>query len=268
MASPLFRREALDHATAGERYEDLFVVVPSRAWTILAGVAALFVGALVWSLFATIPVTVDGSGELIAGTGLQQLTAPVDGVLIAARGSGDRISAHDAVVRLRGPNNAIVTVRAAIAGIVIEVPHETSTFVHRGDIVATIEPPPELLQAVVFMPVETDRAIAPGMPARISPVDANPNVFGVLRGTVVSVAPYPATPERIASVLANETLAASIAHAPVREVHVALERDAGGEPVWSGAARARPRVISGMPCSLGVVVENRHPIAFIIPPLR
>jgi len=268
MADPIFRREALDHATAGERYEDLFVVVPSRAWTMLVAIGVLLVAAFVWSLVATIPVTVDGTGELIAGGGLQTLTAPADGAITDERSSGDAVTRNEAIARIRTSSLSYAVVRTPIEGNVIEVPHGRTTFVHRGDVVATIEPPLSSLQAIVFVPVATDRALVPGMPVRISPADANPHVYGVLRGTVVSVAPYPATPDRIASTLGNATLAAGLLSQPVREVHVALGRDALGEPQWSGFARSRPRVVSGTPVSAGVVVEDRHPIAFVFPPLR
>jgi hypothetical protein len=106
------------------------------------------------------------------------------------------------------------------------------------------------------------------MAARVSPIDANPKVYGVIRGYVSSVAPYPASPDRIKSVFHNDALAAAVTTRPVREVHVALERDADGSPRWSGFPRNRPRSASGTPCSAGIVVENRRPIAFVFPALE
>jgi hypothetical protein len=49
---------------------------------------------------------------------------------------------------------------------------------------------------------------------------------------------------------------------------VALERDADGTPSWSGFPRVRPRTTSGTPCTAGIVVENRRPIAFVFPALE
>jgi hypothetical protein len=268
MAGSLFRNEALEQTTAGERYEDMFVVVSSRAWAALAAVGLMLVAILVWSVTASIPVTVDGSGEIVAGSGLETLAAPADGIIIDERDAGETIARGTAVIRLRTAAGLIAVARAPFAGTVIEIPHEQSAFVHRGDIVATIEPPPQTLRAVVFLPVAIDSPLLAGMAARISPIDANPKVFGIIRGTVTFVAPYPVTPERIASVLHNATLAAGVETQPLREVHISLSRDASGEPRWSGGARNRPRVASGTLCSAGVVVEMRKPIAFVFAPLR
>jgi hypothetical protein len=268
MATPLFRKEAIQHAAAGERYEDVFVVVSARAWLALATVGALLVAALLWSIFASIPVTVDGSGELVAGNGIQTIVAPSDGVVTAIGGVGASVGRGDAVVRVRTGSDTIAVARAPIAGTVIEVSVLPSSFVRRGDVIATIEPPLAQLQAIVFVPVSAERAIVQGMPARVSPIDANPKVYGVIRGYVVSVAPYPASPDRIKAVFHNDAMAAGVTTRPVREVHVALERDADGSPSWSGFPRVRPRTASGTPCSAGIVVENRRPIAFVFPALE
>ena len=267
MATPLFRKEAIQHAAAGERYEDVFVVVSARAWLALATVGALLVAALLWSIFASIPVTVDGSGELVAVTPvLGQLI--LLGIVTAIGGGGASVGRGDAVVRVRTGSDTIAVARAPIAGTVIEVSVLPSSFVRRGDVIATIEPPLAQLQAIVFVPVSAERAIVQGMPARVSPIDANPKVYGVIRGYVVSVAPYPASPDRIKAVFHNDAMAAGVTTRPVREVHVALERDADGSPAWSGFPRVRPRTASGTPCSAGIVVENRRPIAFVFPALE
>jgi hypothetical protein len=268
MATPLFRKEAIQHAAAGERYEDVFVVVSARAWLALATVGALLLLALIWSIFASIPVTVEGSGVLVAGSGIQTIVAPTDGVVTAIEAVGAGVARGDAVVRVRSASDAIDVARAPIAGTVVEVAVGPSSYVHRGDVIATVEPPLAQLQAVVFVPVSAERTILPGMAARISPIDANPKVYGVIRGSVESVASYPATPDRIKAVFHNDALAATVSTRPVREVHLQLERDADGSPAWSGFPRVRPHTASGTPCSAGVVVENRRPIAFVFPSLE
>jgi HlyD family secretion protein len=268
MATPLFRKEALQHAAAGERYEDVFVVVSARAWLALAALGVLLLGALIWSVWASIPVTEDGSGELVAGSGVQSIVAPSDGVITAIEAAGTEVARGGAVVRIRSGPTAIAVARAPIDGTVVEVPFGASSFVHRGDVVATIEPPPAQLQAIVFVPVGAERAIVPGMQARISPIDADAKVYGVIRGSVISVAPYAASPDRVKAVFHNDALAAGVTVRPVREVHVALERDADGSPVWSGFPRVRPRTASGTPCTAGIVVENRRPISFVFPALE
>jgi len=107
MATPLFRQEAIQHAAAGERYEDVFVVVSARAWLALAAVGALLLATLLWSIFASIPVTVDGSGELVAGGGVQTIVAPSDGVVTAVGAVGAGVSrGGSAADRTRSPSRA------------------------------------------------------------------------------------------------------------------------------------------------------------------
>jgi multidrug efflux pump subunit AcrA (membrane-fusion protein) len=171
-----------------------------------------------------------------------------------------------AIARLRTTGGDIVALRAPAAGKLAQRSPQIGSFVRSGDVVATIEPAGANPVAVVFVPVETDRRVAVGMPVRLSPADARPDVFGFLRGHVTYTAPFPASADRIKAALQNDAVAATFSpDVPVREVHIAVDVDEHGQLVWSGLRNAGRTLSPGMPCSATIVVDQRAPVTFLLP---
>jgi hypothetical protein len=102
------------------------------------------------------------------------------------------------------------------------------------------------------------------MPANVIPADV-PSLSGrAVRAEVASVAPYPASPERIRAALQDDALAAQFAAAvPVREVQLKLLTAPDGKLVWQGFFGATAPPAGGTPCTAIVQVRQRHPIEII-----
>lgn len=266
-ASGLFREKAVSSIDSVERFDEAIVIVPSRNTVALAIIGALLAGAMIWAIFGRVPVGLQGHGVIVTGSGVQPVIATEAGTLIdLPAGIGDSVGQGAAVARLRTAGGRIVALRATGDGVLAQRSPQLGSFVRAGDTVAVIEPTRALPAAVVFVPVETDRRAAVGMPVNISPADASPDVFGYLRGHVIYVAPFPASPDRIKAALENDAVASSFSpDIPVREVHVALDVDAQGNLIWSGLHNAHRDLAVDTPCDATVVVEQRHPISFLLP---
>lgn len=263
----LFREKAVSAIDSVERFDEAITVVSSgNVWAlgVIGGLVALF---LLWAFFGRIPVGLDGSGVIVAGSGIAPVTAPADGTLIELPSRvGDVVAQGAAIARMRTTAGDIVALRAPVGGTLAQRSPQLGSFVRSGDAIATIEPVGAKPTAVVFVPVETDRRVMPGMEVRLSPADSRPDVFGFLRGHVTYAAPFPATADRIKAALQNDAVAASFSpEVPVREVHVALDVDANGNLAWSGMANASRTLSPGMPCTATIVVANWAPIAFVLP---
>jgi len=263
----LFREKAISAIDSVERFDEAIAVVSSRSILALAAIGGLLCLVLVWAIFGRLPVGLDGRGVIVAGSGVQQVVAAAEGTLIALPGSvGDVVAQGQAVARVRTTGGDIVALRAPVTGTLAQRSPQLGSYVRPGDAVATIEPVGASPTAVVFVPVETDRRVAAGMPVRLSPADARPDVFGFLRGHVTYAAPFPASADRIKAALQNDAVAAGFSpDVPVREVHIALDVDAAGNLIWSGLQNAGRALSPGTPCDATVVVEERSPISFVLP---
>jgi hypothetical protein len=265
--SDLFRQKAVASIDSVERFDEAIVIVSSRSMFALGAIGVVILLIALWAVFGRVPVGLQGRGIVVAGSGIQPVVAVADGTLIALPGRvGDMVTQGAAIARLRTTSGDIVALRAPAAGKLAQRSAQMGSFIRSGDLVATVEPAGASPVAVIFVPVETDRRVAIGMPVRLSPADARPDVFGFLRGHVTYAAPFPASADRIKAALQNDAVAATFsADVPVREVHVALDVDRRGQLVWSGLRNAGRTLTPGTPCSATIVVEERAPVTFLLP---
>lgn len=266
-SSSIFREEALSAIDSVERFDEAIEIISSRSIVALAVIGGALFLVLLWSVFGRIPVGLEGRGVIVAGSGIAPVAASADGTLIELPGHvGDVVAQGAAIARMRTTAGDIVALRAPVAGTLAQRSPQLGSFLRSGDAVATIEPAGARPTAVVFVPVETDRRVSAGMPARLSPADARPDVFGFLRGHVTYAAPFPASPDRIKAALQSDAVAAGFpAEVSLREVHVALDLDANGNLIWSGIQNSGRVLSPGTPCNVTIVVEERAPISFLLP---
>ncbi len=265
--SELFREKAVSSIDSVERFDEAIEIVSARSVYALIAIGVLLVFIALWAVFGRVPVGLQGHGVIVAGSGIQPVVSGVEGTLIALPGRvGDSVPQGAAIARLRTTGGDIVALRAPASGTLAQRSAQIGSLVRSGDTVATIEPAGASPAAVIFVPVETDRRVAVGMPVRLSPADARADIFGFLRGHVTYAAPFPASADRIKAALQNDAVAATFSpDVPVREVHIALDVDAQGQLIWSGLRNTRRTLSVGTPCSATIVVEERAPATFILP---
>lgn len=77
----IFRQESLAHLSSPERLDQLMQVVAPQDWVVLAALGSLVLGAVSWSIWGKIPITVTGKGVLIYPDRTVDLQIPVAGQL-------------------------------------------------------------------------------------------------------------------------------------------------------------------------------------------
>jgi HlyD family secretion protein len=102
MSDLTFRKQAMKRFTSPERIDHLLQITGGRAWLGLLALAGVIASALVWSIFATVPTNVTGSGI----------------VLLDMEGT-----------------SAVVAIEA---GTLVQIVAPPGTHVHKGDVIARI----------------------------------------------------------------------------------------------------------------------------------
>jgi HlyD family secretion protein len=108
MTEGLYRKEALDHLGAVAELEDGLTLTPPAIWAALAALAALIVGAMVWSMLTRVPVSVSGQGILINPGGIVDVVSATQGRIEAVLvRPDDRVQPGQVVARVDQSETAI-----------------------------------------------------------------------------------------------------------------------------------------------------------------
>lgn len=268
MQQPIFREKALERLSSPEQLDQVMQVTPLRAWLALVALTAVVVATIVWSMFARVPIEVNGQGLLMGQEGVRRLRAPTDGTVTQHRRGGDSVKKGDSIVRLQNAQGQAVDITTDNDGIVIETYVHPGEAVQAGNPVANVEPLGDQLQAVLFMSLNDAKTIEQGMPAHLSPSTVSPSQYGVLLGQVVYVSPFPASVLRLRTLLGADDLVQYVTRGgPVYEVAVQLNRDPNTPSgyQWSSGSGPPIRLSTGTMTTAQVVLGEQHPIGLILP---
>jgi HlyD family secretion protein len=174
----------------------------------------------------------------------------------------DMVLQHELASRLTSPYQGTVVESLVMQGDVVK----------NGQPVLTIEVNEGVLEAVVYLPPDSNaKLLKPGMAAQISPVTAKKERFGYLVGKVTAVSQYPATEAGMLSLFNNPVLVRELTrNGPPLAVEVELTKDPATRSgyKWSSGTGAAVELSSGTLASGTFEVESKRPISLLIPLLR
>ena len=61
MATPIFRKSALEKLTSPEQLDQAITITNPRSWLAVVGIALTIAAALTWGIWGSVPTRVDGS---------------------------------------------------------------------------------------------------------------------------------------------------------------------------------------------------------------
>jgi HlyD family secretion protein len=162
-------------------------------------------------------------------------------------------------------------VLSPFAGEVIEVKAQAGNFVAAGAPLVTIQPIRKEVEALVYIPAERAKEIAPGMEVRISPTTMKREEFGHIKAKVLFVAEFPSSEAALMRSLQNETLVKALArYGAATEVRAELERDPSTPTGfrWSSSKGPWASISAGTLCTADVTTRRQKPVSLILPILR
>jgi multidrug efflux pump subunit AcrA (membrane-fusion protein) len=267
MAGSFFRRRALERVSSPEELDRLVKVALPRSWIALAGLGLLMVAAAVWAVVARVPTTVEAHGYLLREGGIHVGAAPTAGVVVdVLHRPGDRVSAGEILGHVRDSGGSDQAVRAPTGGTLIEVSVAPGDYLQAGRPLALVDPVTQRVVVYAYLAEDDAKRANVGDRVELTSSVADPSQFGFLRGRVVAIAAYPATQERLTSILRDRSVQAEVNElGPVVETLIHLQRDPStpSKFAWSIGKGPPYQLTIGQPVSASVVTGEQAPIDYV-----
>ncbi len=105
MSTELFRKSALETLSSPEQLDQMMKVTRPRSWIALSAMALVLFGAILWSVFGSLPTSVGGSGIIIYEGGVYNIVANGSGTLSGLPNfrAGDKIKKGQTLGHLTQP---------------------------------------------------------------------------------------------------------------------------------------------------------------------
>lgn len=262
-----FRRRALERVSSPEELDRLVKVALPRTWIALAGLGLLILAASVWAVVARVPTTVEASGYLLREGGIRVVAAPTAGLVVdTLRRAGDTVAAGQVVGHIQGEDGRVQAARSPSTGRLIEVSVADGDHLDAGRPLALVDEERRPVVVYAYLPEDDAKRAAVGDRVELETSVADPSQFGFLRGRVAGIASYPATQERMTSILRDRTILARVnTLGPVVETKITLERDPSTPSrfAWSIGNGPPYQLTIGQPVAASVITGEQAPIDYI-----
>ena len=241
----IFSQEALDKLRTPERLDLLLPITTPIGWMLMIAIGILLFAVLLWSVFGSFTVKVDGMGLIMDSAGVVNVTHIASGKVtevyvktgsvvhkgdliahmeqasqsadtrMARHGTGLAANDRDALGRVyeyeakKEQQDIAEDIISDYDGIVDEVIAEPGSFINSGSPICTVRITQERdeLIGLFYIPVEKGKRVEPGMTIQLAPNGVDVSESGSLIGVVRNVSQYPISAQGISKRLGNEPLA-------------------------------------------------------------
>jgi multidrug efflux pump subunit AcrA (membrane-fusion protein) len=262
-----FRRRALERVSSPEELDRLVKVALPRTWIALAGLAVLMLAASVWAVVARVPTTVEARGYLLREGGVRVVAAPTAGLVVdTLRRAGDTVAAGQVIGHIQGEDGSVQAARSPSTGRLLEVSVADGDHLDAGRPLALVDVERRPVIVYAYLAEDDAKRARVGNRVELATSVADPSQFGFLRGRVARIASYPATQERLTSILRDKPILAKVNQlGPVVEAEIALVPDPStpSKFAWSIGHGPPYQLTIGQPVGASVITGEQAPIDYI-----
>jgi len=172
---------------------------------------------------------------------------------------------------LKEKRSILSEIKSPIKGKILNIIAKPYGIIREHDAIAVIESLDETVEAVIYIPISTEKKIEPSMEVQISPNTVRREIYGFIPGKIKSVDVFPKTKESMMKVIGNEELVNMfLSSGPSMEIHVELSCDKNRQNgfKWSSGRGGPPFTIcSGTLCRGTIILKKVHPVNLLFPSL-
>jgi multidrug resistance efflux pump len=225
-----FRPRALKQFQRPDDLDLLARVTRLRGWLMLGALALVTIGVVIYGEVGSISQEVSAPGLLSMPQGVSAVDSTVDGQILSLQASDNsEIAAGAPIATVQLPDGSTRTINSHWGGHIVGLPIDEGNVVHVGSPLMLIERsnvPNNRLLAFMFLQGSAG-SVARGMHVDLNVSSAPSGSYGVLRGIITAVDPFPATPAEVQSLIGNPSLTRKFtAKGPPTIVTVDLLKDA------------------------------------------
>ncbi len=188
------KQKALEHITSLEKINSALVVVRIKGWIVLSFCLFILIILMGWGFFGSIPLVAKGRAVLFNAKTTMQLRSPMAGVVKrVVETGGAEVSAGDPLIIVQNTEGEEVVLQAPIDGSVVWVDAIVGGGVSEGQPLLTVQGIPAVdgLEIYAFLPLNLGELVRVGMPTKCVLDKVDPSRYGLLRGVVKEILPYP-----------------------------------------------------------------------------
>ncbi len=266
-----YRFKALLRQREPDELDTVILLAKPRSWLAVAVILAVLSGVGVWSFVGQVPRTLTAAGLLTHPLGVSGLQTKYTGqVSQLSVAPGDRVTAGQTVLTVTGMTGRPNPVVSPFTGTVVSVNTAAGQVVTAGETMLTVErtdDPGDHLLTMVFVPASQAAGLRPGDQADISVSTAPAATFGLLRGQVVSVSPYPLTREALGTLLGGQLAAsqfASVSSPELVVINMVRDPKTASGFAWTSAAGSPGPLRSQVPVTAAITIGSERPINLVL----
>lgn len=291
----VFRKTSLERISSPEQLNEYIKITNPGVWSVILGCLALLIAVGFWSVYGSIPDSLQVKGVVFPQNGVTALIPEAEGRITDVRVKvGDFVQAGQilAVVpqesliqqikdlqgqasldtqkiqglRLEYERKSLVV--APVSGIVLNVMgvHET---ISANQTLASIVKQEKFAndkQIISYVPSSTAKKLREGMEVQASPTYAPREEYGYMYGHITSIGTYPVTEANILSTLGSAQYAAGLLpDESYVEVRITLtpDPDSADKIKWSNKKGQGIDLSIGTNCNLLIVIKKIKPYELV-----
>lgn len=190
----MYRFKALAKRRDPDQLDGPLTLASPSGWTVTLVIGFCMLALIGWGIFGRVPQLVAADGRLQYPGGLVTIHSDAAGTVSGMASLGERLDRNGALATLRSnEDGGDVQVHGATEGRVVQHLVEVGDVVEVGTPLAVVEPgagdmPLEAVVEVASWQVE---AVRPGQDVKLTVSGVTATKYGLLRGRIDSLAPFP-----------------------------------------------------------------------------
>ena len=222
-----------------DNIDHVFRHTARRTWLGVLGLALLLAAGVLWTAVAEQKVVVDASAVLVPADGIYTAGELQGGLVLQVHAALDQaVEQGEVLARVQVPETgSVVQVRSPIDGRVLAVDVRAGEISTAGAPMFRIVPPGDPIVIGLYPAADVAR-LSVGDTVTVTVNGVAPDQFGRAVGRVESIGPIPASDNRLRQITGDTSLLGLVQRlGPVREIHIALERDDTPSGIaWDGGS--------------------------------